>query len=173
MATVPTMHTFATGEVVTAANLNNNTTAALNFLLSGKPIASMRQTLTQTLVTNNNTAITFDTELIDRDNGHSNVTNTSRYTAQTAGWYWCAGSVVFDNTQTTGKRQAVLRVNGTSMTTNAGGPASGYSAFSVAGLLYLNVGDYVEVWGFQNGTANMSTSTSDGGSWLHVLWESI
>ena len=84
MATIPNPRTWGATEAVTAAKLNTDVRDGYNFLLA-TPRAVMRKTANQSIPNATLTAVTWDLEDVDTDGGHSNVTNNSRYTAQTAG----------------------------------------------------------------------------------------
>lgn len=174
MATVPSTFTWSVGSVLTAAQLNTYVSNAVAFLLS-TPVCEVRQTSNQSLANGASVAILMDTEDIDNDNGHSTVTNTSRYTAQTGGRFQVSGGVGFAS-NATGARVAWLSVNGT---TNNG---SGVESTPVGGggvtlvptrtkTLFLNVGDYVEVFGLQSsgGSLNTDVTTLDQSS-MSVRW---
>lgn len=177
MATIPVYRTWVAGEIVTAAYLNTNVRDAGNFFLA-VPLAVLRQTVAQSIPNSTFTAFLFDTEDIDRDNGHSTVTNTSRYTAQTAGWYTVQGSVNFA-VSTTGQRTIVLRPNGGAATTYKNkqqvpmtGTVGSGSLVTVS-TFFFNVGDYVEVLGWQNtGGALNSYITDEGNPSMNVQWVS-
>lgn len=110
MATLPSFRTWVAGEIVTAAYFNTNVRDAGNFFLSW-PVFEGRQTVAQALASGANTALLFDTEDIDTDNGHSTVTNTDRYTPQTAGRFQISGKVSFA-ANATSYRGAVILKNG-------------------------------------------------------------
>lgn len=63
-------------------------------------LVQVHQTTTQSVASGVRTAITFTTEVVDLINGHSNVSNTSRYTPLIPGWYKCKGQVAFVNIAT-------------------------------------------------------------------------
>jgi len=172
---IPSTRLFTAGEVETGAYLNSSITNLGNFML-GKPIAQLRQTAAQTLTTGNNAAVTFDTEDIDRDNGHSTSTNPSRYTAQTAGWYFVTGAIAYTG-NATGARVARFQVNGTSL--NAGAYITAFTLNTqpliapVSNFTYLNVGDYVEIIANQTTGASLNTYvTAPYQSFMSVIWVS-
>lgn len=173
---IPSTRLFTAGEVETGAYLNSAVTNLGNFML-GKPIATVRQTSAQALTTSGTAyALLFDTEDIDRDNGHSTSTNTSRYTAQTAGWYYVFGQASITG-NVTGSRVAGIRVNGV-----AGNISQQISAYTlnantwtapVSGMVYLNVGDYVEIWASQTSGASLNTYVvAPYQSFMSVIWVS-
>lgn len=152
--------TASAGAILTAAEWNTNVRDAVNFL-TAPPLCVMRQTSVQPLPASAFTALLFDTEDIDRDNGHSISTNTSRYTAQTAGWYEIQSSITWAATGLNpGYCGIVLRVNGATL--------FAYSLIEVStgnGLgqttsatYYCNVGDYIESCA-ANGTTGASNSS--------------
>lgn len=175
MATIPTMHTFTVGEVATAANLNNNTVSAFAFL-TAPPLCSLRQTTGQSLPNvSTSTALLFDTEDIDTDNGHSTSSNTSRYVSQTAGWYTVAGA--FQIVSGAGNRRGGWWfVNGAKL--NASQfffpVASAGSPIGMAPVkkVFLNVGDYIELFAYQDVGSPQTCDTAAGNQpWMTVQWE--
>lgn len=177
MTTVPVMRTWTAGELVTAAFMNTNIRDAGNFLLA-RPMAILRQTAAQSIANGSYTAVLFDTEDLDRDAGHSTVTNTSRYVPQTPGYQLAAYTLPWA-VNATGARSARLRMNGTDTaatsagrTTVGNGGGAADTACSGTGFLYFNgTTDYVEVVGYQNCggalTTEIDTSVSPR---LQTLW---
>jgi hypothetical protein len=184
VATVPTPSTQTAGTVVPAATINsqgNLATYLAGRTESGgarKPLCRMRQTVAQSLTSGADTAITFDTEDVDYDNGHSTTTNTSRYTAGTAGWYAAYGIVAFA-ANATGDRVVQLRINGTTLVpgrahTLTNTVASAVYANSASWLVFLNAGDYVELIGTQISGGALNTSVASSAvSVLAVEWRSV
>ena len=127
----------------------NSVRAILQGLTATRAIAVLRQTVAQSIPANVYTPLSFDTEDADTDNGHSVVTNTSRYTAQTAGWYRLYGAVSFV-ANATGSRYAVWWRNGSVL---AGSESGGPNLGGTIGvrmpvrtiLVQLAVGDYIEL----------------------------
>lgn len=173
MATVPAQRTWATSDVVTAAMMNANVRDAVNFFVSARPLALLRQTSAQAIGTGAFTSITFDAEDLDRDSGHSTVSNTSRYTAQTAGWYWVAAMVAMV-ADTAVIRAARLAVNGTALSASqitVTGSSSFNAGLEIVRLVSLSVNDYVEVQVFHNKGSNLSTAvTAEAASQMSVMW---
>lgn len=139
---------FVAGQKLTAADLNF-------------PIFRARQTAAQTLTTAIYTPITLTTEDVDTHNGHSTVSNTSRYVAQRAGRYSCAGNLAFA-ASATGGRYGEWAVNGVLI------PNSDNNQLSVGGgaasrmdvpnaIVTCGVGDYIELWGMQDTGGNLNT----------------
>lgn len=175
MATVPVEMTFVAGAVLTAAQLNTNVRDAINFIIA-PPLAVVRQTVAQSIPNSTFTPYTFDTEDIDRDGMHSTSSNTGRLTAQTAGWYSLQGSGTFVASGVSAGEVVGFQTNGTGdefgshfAVTNAGFPGQ----MTVAATSYLNVGDYVQLMGFQGtGGAINSSVGATGAPRFQALWVS-
>jgi hypothetical protein len=177
VATIPNEVTFVAGAVLTAAQLNTNLRDAINFLITNAPMCVVRQTANQSLVASTYAPITFDAEDRDNDGMHSTVSNTSRMTAQTAGWYECGGTVSTTNTAAATSRGAKWTVNGA----DVGGSqtflllASGTVAIVAppTKMLFLNVGDYVELQGITSGasptTASAANTSQQCGANVHWI----
>lgn len=151
---VPSTRLFTAGEVETGAYLNSAVTNLGNFLL-GKPIAQIITTVTtQSFAIGSAAAVTFASAPINRDNSWV-VGSPTRLTANTAGWYWLSGELYWANTAAT-VRGTYLAVNGTTPVNGSNcvtSVASVYFQSISNGFVYLNSGDYVELWGRANGTA--------------------
>lgn len=177
MATAPSVPDIATG--ILPSSTLAQLAECIAFLMA-PPRAKMRQTSTQNLSTATWTSITFTTEDYDTDpsgaGGHSNSSNTSRYTAVYAGWYLVSGGVTFA-ANATGIRAARWAVNGSALdgTQATGQPVSGlpHSVAARAEAVYLNVGDYVELQGYQSSGGVLATvSSGDSQSSMTVRWQS-
>jgi hypothetical protein len=109
-------------------------------------------------------SISLDSEYVDTEGGHSTTTNTSRYTCQVAGWYWCHGTMNVP-TNATGNRSLQLAVNGATYpgTTLLQAPPTGNGWISMtSGLVQLAVNDYLELQAWQTSGGNITTSTASG-----------
>jgi hypothetical protein len=153
--------------------MNSNVRDAGNYFLA-VPIASLRQAVTQSIANSTFTAITLDTSDVDTDNGHSVVTNTSRYTPQTAGYAQYSGGVAW-SVNTTGGRGTYWAQNGSLLISEA----------MMATVSALNVGtvartkqifsngstDYVEMQAYQTSGGALSTvATSSAECAMEVRW---
>lgn len=163
MATIPSFITFSAGSILTAAQINNFSTAG-NFFLSW-PVAELRQTIAQSLTTGSGIAILFDTEDIDTDNGHSTVTNTSRYTPQTQGRLQYSGGIGYA-TNATGSRFAFWTINGAAI--NGGMAVTGsvggvYRILAPTASSFFNgTTDFLELFGLQSSGGALSTDVTAG-----------
>ena len=177
MATVPSFTTFVAGAILTAAQLNTNIRDAGNFWLA-RPLFIGRATSGQSLTNITWTDIDLGVEDIDRDGGHSTVTNTARYTSPTAGYLLLAGGVSFV-VNATGMRGARWALNGTAI--NGAGAyiqavaATDATVVAARTIFQLVNGtpDYVTLQGFQRSGGALSTSAvAEAQSSMHVLWVS-
>lgn len=161
MATLPVFRTWVAGEIITAAYMNTNIRDAGNFFLSW-PVFEGRQTVAQSMASGSISLILYDIEDIDTDNGHSTVTNTDRYTPQTAGRFQLGGKVSFA-ANATSFRQALLLKNNAQV---GGGdnvlpPVSGVShrMNTPTMTLYANgSGDYFQIGAGQSTGGALNTS---------------
>jgi hypothetical protein len=141
-----------------------------------RPYAYLRQTVTQTVPSATFTAITFNVEDLDNVNGHSTVTNTSRYTCQTGfdGVYQVSGGASFGSPPTTGSRTVRISKNGTAINGSQGpghdGTATGITASRTV-FVRLAAGDYVEIEGYQSTGAGLGTNVNaESQSSMTVMW---
>lgn len=176
MATVPSPRTWAVGELLTAAKLNTDLRDGLNFLLSPRR-ALLHKTANQTLGNSVWVAITWDSEQYDNDSGHSDVTNPSRYTAQTAGWWEFHSEFMFFNVSG-GDRGARFLRNGTGNPFGEhvrGVTTSTSNGASIHGWALLSVGDYVETYAYQNTgvSSGMSPAYDNSPAYMTARWVGI
>lgn len=128
--------------------------------IDNPPLAQLRQTVAQTLTNNAWTAINLQTEDIDTSNGHSTITNISRYTAPKAGKYELAGGVAYAGSAA-GQRWSRWAKNGVDL------PGSGANMDATAAgqallvartiLVVLAAGDYIELQALQSSGGNLDT----------------
>lgn len=177
MATVPVPWTMGANGVIPSTSYNTGARDPLTFLLN-PPLAILRQSVAQTFTSGSWAAVTFDVEDLDTVNGHSTSSNTDRYTAVYAGWYHVDAYVAFASNGS-GARGARLGINGS--TTLSVGRATflaavvtDRAAIPVSGTVFLSVGDYVNVAGFQSsgGNLNSEVGVADLRSVMMVRWVS-
>jgi hypothetical protein len=176
VATIPGTMVYSAGSVLTAAEMNTYVSTPTSFFTGGMPLAIMRQTVSQSLANGGLTALTLDTEDVDRDGGHSTTTNTSRYTAQTAGYYDCVAVAAFAN-NTTNARWIALCINNAAVPGRVSiispAPGAALTLITISGMVYLNLGDYLENQARQDSGGPLSTFvTSPYQSLLSVRWVS-
>ena len=177
MAVVPSSHTFTSG-VATSSEANAYIRDPIAFLLA-RPRAELRQTAAQAFVTATITAVQFNAEDVDTDvsgtGGHDNAVNNTRWTAVYAGWYQVGGGVSFA-VSAVGDRFCWLRVNGTDVNGSMGFVAADATGLAVpmcrTKLVFLNVGDYVELIGYQDSGGNLNTGvTTREQPNMTIIWQ--
>jgi hypothetical protein len=171
---VPVPRTFGVQEYETAAYLNA-VRDALNFLLN-PPVCRVYQATTQSCANATNVAITYDASTVDTYGGHSNSTNNSRYVAQVPGWYLPGGVIAINATSTTLTTWGYLAKNGSQATPIlfAPSPLGGNNRvwFVAAEEIFLNTGDYVEIYVNQNdGSAKSTVASATQFSTMFIQWE--
>jgi hypothetical protein len=155
VATVPSPRTWAVGELLTAAKLNTDLRDGLSFLLS-PPRALLHKTATQTFASSTWTTITWDSEQYDNDSGHSNVTNPSRYTVQTAGWWEFHAEMMFQTTAGGDRGGRFLKnATGNPIGEHMSGSATVINGVTIHAWALMSVGDYIESLGWQNSGATI------------------
>ena len=158
----------SSGQVLTATS---STTATWQTPAAGGSFKGCRvkQSTTQSVWTTL-VAIAFDAETFDTDTMHDNVTNNTRITFTTAGYYQISG--VFNSDANVVSR-AGLRLNWTtyiyeSSVGNAG--ASLANGDTISSIYQFSASDYIEMMGYFGTTQNTKT----GENWTHLavarLW---
>lgn len=177
MPVVPVLPPVATG-VYTTSPLS--ALVAVSAFLQKPSMAELTQIVVQSIPNATFAPITFTSHTIDQDylggTGHSDSVNTSRYTSNFAGWYEVAGAIAYA-ANATGRRFAIWAVNGTNLSFSAIAlPATTALATMIPARtkqIFLNVGDYVELMGYQESGVPLSTNV--GGietSGMSVRWVS-
>lgn len=151
-----TPKTWATNEVVTAANMNTHVRDNVTFL--GSPPSCAVYNSASVLVAHNTfTVMLANTELWDTDTMHSTSSNTSRITATTAGRYQLNVSMRF-GVNTAGSRAIAYKVNGGSEIQLAACPAATAgieTVLSGSAMIVMAATDYVESVSYQNTGGNL------------------
>lgn len=178
MAVIPVQRTWAIGEIVSASELNSNIRDAINFLLA-TPRCELTNSTSFTVGGNAvSVLVNFDTTLTDTDSMHPS--SGARITANTAGLYECwaqihfpflnnaansigAGVFLTKDDGGTFTNQVVEANDFRRISQNSGLGTSSY----VSKDIYLNVGDYVSLWGMQN-TGSSMTTNGGGIFYIHL-----
>ena len=171
---VPSPANGVSGVDITAAFWNAQVRDAVTFAIN-PPILRVHQTTTTTSLPNaTNTAITWDTNDVDSYSGHSTVTNPSRYVAQVAGWYQISASIAITATSSGSGAWGYIAKNGTQVSPTAPGRLnpSTFQVITVAtDQIFLNTGDYIEVYANQNDGSAKATAISGGQfSMMSIRW---
>ncbi len=114
----------------------------------------------QTIANATWTAIQFDAEYFDTDTMHDNVTNNTRITIRTAGYYMIGGCVEWVS-NTTGMRLMQIWKNNAVVLTSAVHNSDQYGAApgTLSTVHYLAVNDYIELLVYQASGGNLNTAT--------------
>lgn len=183
MPAVPETKTAWTNNVdaLSSTNLNAYIRDPIRFLMK-PPIAKLRHIVTQSLTNGTAVPITFTSEIVDTDidgiGGHSTSTNTSRYTARYPGWYEISGGVSFASSGT-GIRLASWAVNGSNIPGSdalipTAGSGNSTRLPTRTELVYLDIGDYVELKALQTSGGALNTAvTNDEQATMNVTWRSL
>lgn len=173
MGSVPTPRTFVAGEIETAAYMNS--LAQVLTFLQNPPRCRVYQTTGTSLANNAATVLNFDTESWDTDNMHSTTSNTNRITASTPGLYKVTGRLVLTD-NTVGDRFVSIRKNGTEIGRDEGphdaGTGNLWSGL-VTDEVYLAVGDYIDLAGYQNTGAAVTSGAGTNNCMLSARWVAI
>lgn len=117
-------------------------------------VAQMYSNSVQSVPNTTPTAMAFDLETYDEYNGHSNVTNNTRYTPPVAGTYLVFGAVAFHNTAA-GPMSANIRKNGSVVTGQPPGIMHAVNQGQIANVAQTHAlidcngtTDYIELYGF-------------------------
>lgn len=173
MAAVPSLPTIGVG--VLPSSQMSQIVDAVNFLLN-PPILRLRQTVAQNITTGGSTQpVTFTVEDVDSANMHDNTTNPSRATAAYPGWYRLGGGISW-TANATNRRNLGWAINGAAVngsdTSIQGfaGLSNRQDARSI--LVFLNVGDYVELMAFQDSGITLATDvTTTAQPSMDLTWE--
>lgn len=172
---LPTQDTFTVGEILTSAAMNKNVRDAVNFTLN-PPVFVGIQATPQTLSNAGFGYILLDTDLLDPYNGHSTTVSNQRYVAQVAGWYLVLGQIGWTG-NSSGRRVLAISVNaaapGGSINYTVGNAGTGgvtNDSNEISGLVFLNVGDHVELQGFQDSGASLALAGGSYQAMMTVLW---
>jgi hypothetical protein len=104
-------------------------------------------------------SLSWDTELWDTMGGWA-IGSPTRLTAQVAGYYMAQGNVQFDSNATGNRALAVVKNGNTflAMSYHGASPASVTVLTATAAMFYMAVGEYIEIFVFQNSGAALGTS---------------
>lgn len=183
---VPVLRTWFTGEVANAAELNANIRDPLQFFLN-RPYLFLTNTANVSIPASASTLLSWNTELADTDGMHNTLSNPARVTVVTPGLYDIEVLLLFAGTATTDStsRAVQIRLNaggsstgGTRITDNRSTSATSAitgqtdtieSTVQVSAYQFLNIGDTVEFFAFQDtaGALNLLCQAS-GDMWTYA-----
>lgn len=178
MTAPPVVRQFVAGEIEAAAFLNG-LGSVVNFLMNPPRCKVQQVSPIQSLTNNVWTAVTWDTEAYDTDAMHNPASNNTRLVATTSGLYTMKSVIGFTG-NATGIRGLQVRKNaagnvasGTQMDglTNETSLTANNATVEWLGEVQMSVGDYLEVFAFQNCGGGMSLVNSSGiTTWASMRW---
>jgi hypothetical protein len=157
-------HATGAGDALAAADIGAATSSHQHARISCRVTCSGHPSIPNIT----GTPIPWDSEQWDTDAMHDNVVNNTRLTCSTAGLYLVIGNISFI-TNATGFRTCSLKKNGTTLVCwNGQNAIVGDSTYgSIVGLVDLSVGDYVEVYAYQNSGGTLTLVGT--GSWFQAV----
>lgn len=172
---VPPLTSWDVGVNPTSTILNARIRDAIAFL-KNRPHAVLRRiTSNQPLSNNTVTPIMWNSEDMDTDGGHSNVTNPSRYTFNTPGVYY-VNTVLVWGQSTVGKRSMFFALNGDTSRRygwNSIFPINASGAdmcLNACAHVTAQAGDYIEVWGLQDSGGSLDVKPSNQDPRFEIEW---
>ena len=173
--TYPSLGTFTSGQILTAAKMNDVATNITNIRVP--PMCRVFRAAAGTHTsTGNFQAIAFDTQSLDTEEPGDNmwvVGSATRITFKTAGVYQVGGIATFA-INTTGVRAAVIRLNGTTDIARHDQGSAPSSAINVGLLPHtiysFAVNDYIELYAFQSSGGNLAYSVGTDQLNLYAAW---
>jgi hypothetical protein len=160
MAGVPPVPSFTTSEVLTSADVNKLATA-LNFALYNRPLCKAHATTAQAIGSSAYSVVNLQSTDVDTDGGRTGAgSGVDRYVCRTQGWYTVSVTVSYAP-NATGSRYAIIAVNNAYQNGFAATatPATAVNAgVTLSGLVHMNVGDYLQVVGYQDSGVTLNTA---------------
>lgn len=174
------VHNPSSGAVATAA-WGDAVNSAIN-LLANPPRVSVYRSADYGIADSDGTEVlAWNAETYDTDTMHSLASNTGRLTATTAGRYLIVATIIWE-ADATGLRRCQLRLNGSSgdildSDSDYAPGASNFSRVKLARVVELEVGDYVEVYCYQDSGGALSVigsaAATDEQSHLEMTWVGV
>ena len=130
---------------------------------SGLSYAQLQISADQTIADATYSAISWDVENYDTDSYHESITNPTRITIPTTGWYLLSAMIPWA-TNATNLREVLFRLGGTTALAKdsrlaVSGARTNQPLFTP---LYLTAATYIEVVVWQNSTASVAVEYDDG-----------
>ncbi len=168
-----TPRTWVTGEIVTAAHLNQDVRDNTGFLFTPPSVRAFKAADQTGIADTTDTAVVLDSEDFDTDTMHDTATNNTRLTFTTAGKYMVGAAARWDG-NITGGRIIGIRDAGSTFRVRDGGVALGgdFLRQSVSQLDSYAATDYVEAVLRQNSGGTRSIVAEDGMPNAWAVWVS-
>lgn len=161
----PVPDTWISGQTVTADWLNRNIRDSQKFLAFA-PLTILSRNASQSIPTGTNTAVTWDTEIVDTDNMIS--VPSSNITIQSPGVYSLQFNADY-SANTTGARQIYITLNGNIVTQNGGFAASSNDTGLVCStILALAPGDVIQGVCYQSSGSSLNLTTAPASTRMSI-----
>lgn len=163
-----TPRTWVAGDVLTAAQLNQDVRDNVGFL-ANPPACRVYHNSNQSVNDNTLTLVAFNSERYDTNAMHDPVTNNGRITINTAGLYIVTFNGRFPAAADYEVADCHLRLNGsTYIANNSGGRSKAASAdllFGLTTVYKFAAADYIEIQVHQDNTANTARNLEAQGNY--------
>ena len=177
MATLPTTHTVAVGDKITAADENTYVRDATAFVIAPPRLFAYQGTTATTATSGTSALMSWDTEQWDTDSMHSTSSNTSLLVITTTGLYDVKVSV-FWVANATGFREVEIRKNSAGAVGSGTGvakfrcPATATLGGYVGGTVdvSLTAGDHLECFALQTSGSSLATTVGAQFTWVSARW---
>lgn len=166
------VHTWASGEIDTAALMNAQVRDNMTFLWTAHA-ARVYRTANQSITTTTLTLITWDAEDFDSDTIHSITTNTSRLTVPSGlAGVWSFHAQIEFQANASGLRELHLVKNGSTdiAVATIAATSSGVCSIDLQSLAQLAVTDYVEVKVQQTSGSTLTVDLGISKSFFECVW---
>lgn len=172
---VPSVSLVNPGTIVASGTYWNSGPKAMGDFYVSPPTFRGRQTSSISTTSGTWFPMPLQTADFDSDSGHSNTVNNTRYTCQVAGWYWVEGYAAWTNaTSANARMDAAIYKNGSVVFGSQQGipkQVNDFGSVCASVFVQLAVGDYIELYGRQNGGTTISTTNgTDLANCLNATW---
>lgn len=173
-----TPRTWATGEVVTAAMMNEQVRDNELFLRAHHSVRGYR-TANQSIPDATDTPIEWTSEEYDTDGYHDVGSNPSRMTIPSGlgldGYYVVLARVTF-NVSSVNQRECRLRKNGATVLDadrRDAGPTANQTPLQVTGISRFSTTDYVELIAWQNTGGSLDVVGQQDKTWMALAYNGV
>lgn len=173
MGTIPDPRTWNVGDLVAAADLNDEIRDMINWMVDPPRIKLGKSASQNNLTDQTVTKLTWNTEAFKVDITHS--ASSGDITVQTAGYYLVIANVEFSAENSVGQRRVDIFINGFTATQNVFASGNTTPAgnvlirMSVAGYQRALVGDVFNVGAYQSSglnTTDITTNSNFAAIWM-------
>lgn len=141
--------------------------------LQAPPYARLTRSTTQAFTNNTNTAVIWTVDTADSVDGHSTVTNPSRYTCQLAGVYHCIATINIPALNSNAKKaEIVFKVNGATLYSGLSEDCAQNNRYILTATRFipLALNDYLEVIFFHNFGSSISLTVEENSPAFDLIY---